>query len=201
MRALLPFFLFFVSLGTQAATYRWVDENGKVHYGDVLPSQTPSKGGAELDKQGRVKKDSPGSLISPAERRRMEEARVREEEARRQAEAQRRRDQALLTTFVSEDEIDLARDRALEQEVARLRGLSARLTAASEKLTYANGQISHYMGNGMVPPRTFTQMKTEAEGELAAVNAQILNSQNSMQDIKLRAEADRLRFRELKGYR
>lgn len=201
MRVPILLFLALTAFQAQAATYRWVDENGKVHYGDVLPSQVPSKGNAELDKQGRVRKENARGTYTPEERRRLEEARVRQEDEKRQEEAQRRRDKALLTTFVSEDEIDLSRDRALEQEVARLRGLSARMNAANEKLTYANGQISHYLGNSQKPPRVFTQMKEEADQEITDVNAEILKVESSMQDIKLRAEADKLRFRELKGFR
>jgi hypothetical protein len=44
---------------------------------------------------------------------------------------------------VSESEIDLARDRAVDQEAKPISsGLRTRLKAAAEKLAYANGQVA-----------------------------------------------------------
>jgi hypothetical protein len=182
-----------------AATYRWVDENGKVHYTDVITSEESGLGNVELDKQGRVKKENPRTRLTPEERRRLEDARIRRLEAKRQEEVQQRRDQSLLTTYVSEAEIDLARDRALDQEVANLRGLKTRLNAAAEKLAYANGQLGQYATGGRTPPRAFAQMRDEAQGELAQLGELIKLREKAMEDIKVRYEADKLRFRELKA--
>ncbi|TXT18649.1 MAG: hypothetical protein FD132_2033 [bacterium] len=90
-------------------TYRWVDEQGRVHYGDVMPSKDAGLGNVELDKQGRVKKETPRTRLSPEERARLEAEERRREEARRLEEARQRRDRALVTTYVNEAEIDLAR--------------------------------------------------------------------------------------------
>ena len=180
-------------------TYRWVDEKGQVHYGDYIPSKDAGLGNAELDKQGRVLKENPRTRFSPEERRRLEEARERREAAKREEERQQRRDRALLTTYVSEKEIDLARDRSLDLEVANLRGLKARMNAAAEKLAYANGQIAHYSQVGQAVPSTFSQMREEAQAELARLGQLIQKREQAMEDIKASYEADKLRFRELKG--
>jgi len=45
--------LLFASLA-QAATYRWLDAQGKVHYGDAMPAQQSGLGHQEWIKQGRV---------------------------------------------------------------------------------------------------------------------------------------------------
>jgi len=183
----------------QSTTYRWVDDQGRVHYGDVIPSKDAGLGNVELDKQGRVKKETPRSRLTPEERRRLEAEQLRRDEARRAEEAQRRRDRALLTTYVSEAEIDLTRDRALDQEEANLKGLRARLNAAAEKLAYANGQLAPYGQGGQGAPRTFTQMRDEAQAELAKLGDLIGQREKAMADIRQRYEADKLRFRELKA--
>ena len=73
-----------------ATTYRWVDAQGKVHYGDVMPSQSTGLGHQELDKQGRVIKETPRTLLTPEERRhRAEEVAAREEHLRRVEEQQK----------------------------------------------------------------------------------------------------------------
>jgi hypothetical protein len=203
MNPMMPFAALFalilVSGAGQAATYRWVDEQGKVHYGDVIPPQESGLGNVELDKQGRVKKEIPRTRLSPEERRRLEADRLRAEDAKRQADIQRRRDRALLTTYVSEAEIDLTRDRALDQEISNVKGLKARMKSASEKLAYANGQLGQYASSGKTAPRAFIQMRDEAQRELAQLGKLVEQRELAMEEIKTRYEADKLRFRELKA--
>lgn len=199
MRFATLFTLILVAGEGGAATYRWVDEQGKVHYSDVIPPQESGLGNVELDKQGRVRKENPRTRLTPEERRRLEEERLRVEHAKRQADYQRRRDRALLTTYVSEAEIELARDRALDQEVSNVKGLKARMKSASEKLAYANGQLSQFPNNGKDAPRAFTQMRDEAQGELAQLEKLVKQREQAMEEIKTRYEADKLRFRELKA--
>jgi len=95
-----------------AATYKWVDDKGMVHYTDKMPPEAVDKGSVELNKQGLpVKRTDPAPTL---EQRR---AKVAEEERQRQLARERevvdRRDRALMQSYTSEDEIDLARSRAL----------------------------------------------------------------------------------------
>ena len=60
-----------------AATYKWVDEKGVVHYTDKIPPEAVNKGNVELDKQGvPVKRNDPA--LTPEQRRARE---VEEERA------------------------------------------------------------------------------------------------------------------------
>lgn len=180
------------------ATYRWVDEQGRVHYGDHIPSKDAGLGSVELDKQGRVKKETPRTRLSPEERARLEAEQRRREEARRQDEAQQRRDRALLTTYVDETEIDLARDRALDQEEANLKGLRARQQVETAKLRAANAQLAQH-GNGQGAPRAALQMREEAQAELAKLESLIAQREQAKEDIRRRYEADKQRYRQLRA--
>ena len=193
MRRLALILLCLVATPLQATTYRWVDDQGKVHYGDVLPTQEATKGSSELDKQGRVKKENRSQESLNAEQRN----RAQQQDLKRQEELLRRRDRALLMTYVSEAEIDLARDRALEQEEANLRGLNLRLKATQDKQAFAEGQARHYTQTGAKVPATFVQMLDEARSEKARLENQIEQRRQTMEDLKTRFEADKLRFREL----
>src|SRR5258708_26942007 len=95
-----------------AGTYKWTDDQGVVHYSDKAPPEMPTKGATVLDKQGRaVKRIDPP--LSPEETK----AKADEDEQKRlQARArddQARKDKALMQSYTSETEIDLARNRAL----------------------------------------------------------------------------------------
>lgn len=182
-----------------AATYRWVDGNGRVHYTDTLPPQQAGMGHQELDKQGRVVKDVERTRRTAEERRQAEEARQRAEAQRQRELEQERRDRALLTSYTSEEEIDLVRDRALELERLQLDSLQAQMNDASEKLTYANGEIRKYSGAGKPVPRSFTQMQEEAQSDLARIGAMLRQRQQNLEEIRAKYESDKLRFRELKS--
>jgi hypothetical protein len=180
-----------------ATTYRWVDSQGKVHYGDVLPSQSTGLGHQELDKQGRMIRETPRTLLTPEERRhRNEEAAARDEHLRR-VEEQQRRDRALLSTYSNEGEIELARDRALELENLTLKGLQTRMDNSAAKLAYANGQLSRYRAARAAEPANILQMRDEAQTELAQISDSMRQKEKIINDLKLRFEADRSRFLEL----
>lgn len=182
-----------------AATYRWVDEKGKVHYGDAIPPQESDLGHQELDKQGRVRKETPRTRLTPEERKHREALAAQREEAQRREDEQRRRDRALLSSYTSEEEIDLVRDRALELEALNLKGLRTRMNAAAEKLAYANGQIQGFESRKEPPPKTFLQMRDEAQDDLAHVGQLIRQREQATVELRARYESDKVRFRELKG--
>lgn len=191
--------LLVASLPAGAATYRWVDSNGRVHYTDTMPPQQAGMGHQELDKQGRVVKDVERTRRTAEERRQAEEVRQRAEAERQRELDQERRDRALLTSYTSEDEIDLVRDRALELERLQLDSLQAQMNNASEKLTYANGEIKKYSDSGKRVPRSFTQMREEAQNDLARIGGMLQQRQQNLEEIRAKYESDKLRFRELKS--
>jgi len=192
-------FLLAASLSAQGATYRWVDSNGRVHYTDTMPPQQAGLGHQELDKQGRVIKEVERTRRTAEEQRRAEEARRREEAERQRELEQERRDRALLTSYTSEEEIDLVRDRALELERLQIDSLQAQMNNASEKLTYANGEIKKYASPGKQVPRSFLQMRQEAQDDLARIGQMLAQRQKNLEEIRAKYEADKLRFRELKA--
>jgi hypothetical protein len=91
----------------QGIAYRWVDENGVVHYGDHIPPQYSTQDRAVLNSQGV----EVGRL----------EAQKSPEEAAAQARAsaaqikQRQHDAFLITTYTSVKDIEALRDLRLDQ--------------------------------------------------------------------------------------
>ncbi len=183
----------------QAATYRWVDQNGKVQYGDVMPPTQSGQGHSELDKQGRVIKEIQRTRLTPEERQRRAEMAARQaEEQRRQLEL-RRRDISLLATYASENEIELARNRAIELENLNIRGLQTRMDAAAAKLSTANAQLNRARAAAQRAPATYVQMRNEAQRELAQISEQLRLRNQAIDDIQTRFDDDAKRYRELKS--
>jgi hypothetical protein len=182
-----------------AATYRWVDQNGKVQYSDVMPPSQAGKGHTELDKQGRVVKEVQRSRLSPEERQHQIDSQARQQAEQRRQTEQRRRDMALLSTYANVKEIALARDRAIELESLNIRGLQTRLDRAAEKLAEANTQLGRFSAAGKPTPASFLQMRTEAQRELAQISLAMDQRTKAVEAIHQRFEEDQQRFLELQS--
>jgi chromosome segregation ATPase len=95
-----------------AGLYKWTDEQGEVHYSDKAPPEMPTKGASVLDKQGRqVRKIDPP--LSAEEIKAKADEDERQRALARARDEQARKDKALMQSYTSESEIDLARNRAL----------------------------------------------------------------------------------------
>jgi len=197
MRPFICALLIFTAAPALATTYRWVDTKGKVHYGDVMPSQQSGLGHQELDKQGRVVREAPRTVLTPEERRRRAEETAAHDEHMRRVEDQQRRDRSLLSTYADESEIDLARDRALELEKLTLSGLQSRMDNSAAKLSLANGQLARFRAARVAEPANILQMRDEAQAELAQGGEAMRQREKIMADLKQRFEAEKTRFQEL----
>lgn len=182
-----------------AATYRWVDQNGKVQYSDFMPPSMAGQSHSELDKQGRVIREVQRTRMTEEERQRLQEKTARQEVEARRLTEQRRRDKALLSTYASEKEIALARDRAIELESLNIRGLQTRMDRAAAKLAEANTQLARLQSAGRTVPASVSQMRDEAQRELAQISTAMNQRTQAVEDIHRRFEEDEKRFLELKA--
>lgn len=111
----------------QAAMYKWVDEKGITHYGDQVPARYADRAGEQLKKSGRtVKQESKPVEQRPSEQN-IEKAKL---EARAQTERQRQ-DNALLSTYANENEIEQARERELRRNSDTLKHSTAGLAKSN----------------------------------------------------------------------
>lgn len=182
-----------------AATYRWVDQNGKVQYSDVMPPSMAGQSHSELDKQGRVIREVQRTRMTDEERLRQKENATRQAEEKRRQIDQRRRDMALLSTYANEKEIALARDRAIELESLNIRGLQTRMDRAAAKLAEANTQVNSLRAAGRTIPASVNQMRNEAQTELAQISSAMNQRMQAVEDLHRRFEEDEKRFLELKA--
>jgi hypothetical protein len=106
----------------QGVAYRWVDEQGVVHYGDHIPPQYASQERVVLNSQG-VEVGHVEAQKSPEQAAAV--ARERETQMR-----QRQHDAFLITTYTSVKDIEALRDRRLDQ----LRGQRAAAEQYTESL-------------------------------------------------------------------
>lgn len=168
---------------------KWVDEKGVTHYGDSIPVQYSGRDNSELDRQGRVVKRNKAA-DSQANKAVVEETKMSVE--------QQRHDNALLAAYTTEQEFDLARDRNLQMDEAAVQGLNQRMGSAKDRLA-ATKKIADGFNQRKKPiPNYVTQDLKENQNEIAKIETQIAEKQQSMDATRQRFEKDKQRFIELK---
>ncbi|MEW5965754.1 MAG: DUF4124 domain-containing protein [Pseudomonadota bacterium] len=179
----------------QAAMYRWVDGNGRVHYTDTPPPTYQKSGGSELNKQGLVIKRTQSEAERRAEAERLEEQKRLQLEQQKQAQ----RDRALTQTYTSEAEIDLARDRALEHHKLAIKGAQIRAEVVDKTIADLRTRIANVEQGGRKAGPGLTDPLAQSERERLDLKRTILNNEEAMQQVREKYEADKLRYRELTG--
>lgn len=128
----------------QAELYRWVDDDGRVHYSDSVPPEKSRNGHTEMDKQGNrleeVAAEKSGEQLKEEEWLTGLEARLK-----RKKEQQQREDELLLETYTDIQQFDrLYEERLtkLEDERKQLVLLSGELDKELERLLAQHEQAS-----------------------------------------------------------
>lgn len=185
----------------QAKLYRWVDEDGNVHYSDRVPPAAAQKERKVLDEEGRtVEQHQRAKTQEEIEEDRRRRAKVIEEA--RQREEQARKDRALLQTFTTVEDLENVRDdrsEAIAAQIAisedklkRLRRTQARLDAEAAKLTEG--------GQAMISDDLNQRLRRNEE-EIRRTEVYVEKRRAERQAIIDKFNADIARFKELKKNR
>ncbi|HVS27232.1 MAG TPA: DUF4124 domain-containing protein [Burkholderiales bacterium] len=175
-----------------AVTYKWVDENGVTHYGDNIPTEYRDRASTEMNKGGVIlKKNAPA--LTPEQLKAKEAELVK----RRQEAEEKRRDSILMRTYTSVDEIDLARDRNLQQIEPAIEDMEIRLKGMEAELDASRKQTRAYALNDQPVPE-----QLQADIDLVERNKQnaelaILQKRAEAKEIRARFEEDKKRYIEL----
>ncbi len=180
-----------------AAMYRWVDGNGRVHYSDTLPPTYQKSGAAEMNKQGLVIKRTQ----SEVERKEEAERQAEQERIQQTQQQQAQLDRALTSTYTTEAEIDLARDRALEHHHLAIKGAEIRAKAVEVNIVELKARIARVEKAGHMVGPGLTEPLAQASKERLDLKRTILTNEEAMVKVREKYDADKLRFRELVGPR
>lgn len=179
--------------------YRWVDENGVVHYGDHIPAEYADMEKRVLNEHGVTVGVLRGKKTAEeiAEENRLADL-------KRQAELQRRADEALLATYLSVDEIIMHRDRRVELFQAQSRVTELYLRNMMRRMTALREEASRYRPYSEDP--NAEMIDPELAEDILVTKATIKRHQANLerfredeQSIVARFDGDIDRFKMLKG--
>lgn len=186
------------NLPAQATLYKWVDDKGKVHYGDTIPPEYAKQGNAQLNQNGLVVKKT-NAALSPEQIKARDEAEAKEKADKAAAADQQRRDKALLATYTDMKEIDLALQRNLGQVDVQIKSNELRIKSVQGRVEGLKKQEAGFaQGKKPVPPDLTSDIK-KAEEEIRHFRSNIANLEKEKDGMRSRFGADKARFRELKG--
>jgi len=179
-----------------AATYKWVDEKGVVHYTDKIPPEAVEKSNVQLDKNGVPVKRTDAAPSAEQKRAKAEEE-ARAKQLAKDRELVDRRDRALLSTYTMESEIDLARRRALATIDQQIQSSTAYTTQLSKRREELEAKKTGVQGQP-VPP-VLEREVANLDTELARQADLVAAKQKEVFLVNLRYDADLKRWRELRA--
>ena len=179
--------------------YRWEDADGNVYYGDSIP--------AEFAERPKEVLDESGVTIAELEGKKTEEQLEREriEDERRVAqELQQRADRALLSTYLSVDEIVMHRDRRVELFQAQSRVTELYLRNLERRLQKLRDEASRYQpySEDTSAPMIDEGLATDLQKTKETISRHQRNLKKFESDEKqivARFDGDIARFKTLKG--
>jgi len=177
----------------RAALYKWVDEHGEVHYSDKVPPEAVNKGNVQLNKQAVPIKKTDAALTPEQLKAKAAEDERQRALAKHQEEIARR-DRALLASYTSENEIDLARTRALQtidNVMQSAQAYSAQLVKRRESVTAKKAAA------GDKVPANLERELEMLNGEIERQSDLIAQKKREAATVTAKYDADRTRWREL----
>lgn len=180
-----------------ARTYKWVDDQGVTHYGETIPPEYADKDRKTLNKSGAVVRNED---VLTAEERRVKEAQAAKNRAEGEAARdQKRHDKSLTSTYSSVDEIELSRQRNIQQLEARIGGIQAKIKITSAKLDALAADFEAHKKAGRKIPDALYDDLSETQNQLNRQKLDLDKYTTEKQAVDARFEADKARFRELTG--
>tara|TARA_R110002096_G_scaffold154_5_gene750 strand:- start:10264 stop:10887 length:624 start_codon:yes stop_codon:yes gene_type:complete len=200
LTALLTVLLPLVAAGAQEAkVFRWVDENGVVHFGDSIPAKYAELPKQVLNEHGVAVEELEGKKTpEQIEAERIEKERLMAIELRKRA------DQALLATYLTVEEIMMHRDRRVELFQAQSKVTELYLSNLSRRMENLREYASRYSpysedpDAAMIPEDLANDLRVTKD-TIARHERNLKKFLDDEKRIISRFAGDISRFKELKG--
>jgi Domain of unknown function (DUF4124) len=164
---------------------KWVDSKGVTQYGDKLPASEAGRNNSEMNRQGMtVKKNVTLDKSNEA--------------VDQQKLVQERKDKILLASYTKADEIDLARERNLQMDLAAVQALNQQKINISNRTTRNNKTAEGFLARKKPIPAYLSDELRLAKLESSRIDKQLVQRKLSMEATRKHYEEEKARFIALK---
>lgn len=180
--------------------YRWVDAEGNVHLSDRVPTEHARSARSELSESGRELKHIQAAKTPEEIAREQELAKLRAEQ-QRLIEIQRAKDQVLLRTFRTEDDLLMARNgklAAIDSNIHVIRGNIRRMKTRLAEMQQSAASLERQgqpLSDNLLRDIEYTR------AQLRDSYTTIIQKEQEKEAIRNAASRDLARFRSLKNLR
>jgi cation transport regulator ChaC len=186
------------SPGSGKKLYKWVDENGVVHYGDRIPPQ--------YAKQERKVLNERGVEVGRLEREKTQAERLADEARLRSVTDARQRDQILLTTYISVRQIEQLRDQRLELIESQVQVTNQYIGTLQERLGKLHARSQFFRpyssnDNAKPMPDTLAEDLVRTVNEIRVQERNLDGKRTEQDQLRSEFQSDIDRYKELKGLR
>lgn len=186
-----------VNMNAEAKLYKWVDDKGTTHYGEIIPPEYANKDRDTLRKSGLLEKRP--EKIDPAVVRAKEEEEEKRNIAKQKEIEEQRRNSTLLNTYSNENEIEMARDRSLVLINARIDSNKLLMKSTQSSLDDLNKESESRKKAGKKIPQSLINDIAQTEARAARYSEELSKSAEELDIVKKRFEQDKILYRKLKG--
>ena len=166
----------------QAKMYKWVDENGQMHFGDKIPQKYQEKEHEELNDRG-VSMKHLAAAKSPeekAEERRLEKERQKVALAE---EKQKKLDRELLDIYSTERDLVIARDTRLDAIATQVKMSESIIKTSNKKIESMEKQVVNIKASKRkVPIDLYNRIDSEKQ-EITVQNRVMLKHKKRSKEI------------------
>lgn len=178
--------------------YRWVDQDGQVHYSDQIPPSHSSRGHTRINDTGIAVEVVPPAKTPEEWRREQDLERLRQRQ-QRLLEEQAAADNLLLRSYGSIGDIEAARNNNLATIDAAILVTRNEIRRQQEALTGLYTEAADLERAGRTVPDTLGGRILQLETAIHDAYARILEREQQKQQIRESFARDIQRFQELRG--
>ncbi|MGQ0512157.1 MAG: DUF4124 domain-containing protein [Betaproteobacteria bacterium] len=182
-------------LAAAAQSFRCVGKDGKKYYGQSVPMQCVGQPMEQLNAQGMVvrKIDPQASAADQA-------AKAKEAEEKRKRDVilkeESRKNKALLSTYTSENDIELARKRALEENQKAVKETEGRIAALKKRQADLKKEMEFFQGKNKPPAKMAQEMK-DNDFSIGTQENLLAQKKKEVDSINAKYDEDKKRYIEL----
>lgn len=182
-----------------AKLYRWVDDEGNIHYTDRMPADATDEEHRVMDDRGTVVEERESSEVEREKRLEYEAREAEKLRKAREREERRRRDRIIMQTFTTARDIELTRKDRVEAVEVQINIVEH----AIKRLRTERRRVERRLGT--LPEDS--PAAAQGEERLAEIDTQLeqrrttkLRLETQREEIKERFDGYLRRFRELKPH-
>ena len=179
-----------------AKLYKWVDENGNVHYSDQVPPNQAKQARSELNEQGVAVKQVDRALTAEelAARRAEEKAAA---DAAAAIAAERERDRTLLDSYASEEDITRSYNQRVDLLDQTIEARKVEIGLREKNLADLVGRAADTERSGRAVPEVLQKMIKDERTEIERQRGDIKKREQERVQAEKDYKVDITRYREV----